>query len=97
MPETPERVSLTMLYLNFRQEIYIMRIKPIASNMTELLLNDGTQVLFSYETPVASWKDGQFYKTSHKWSNTTTRHINKWSHCAVSMPQDYFNNLVKGV
>ena len=97
MPETPERVSLTMLYLNFRQEIYIMRIKPIASNMTELLLNDGTQVLFSYETPVASWKDGQFYKTSHKWSNTTTRHINKWAHCAVSMPQDYFNNLVKGV
>ena len=97
MPETPERVSLTMLYLNFRQEIYIMRIKPIASNMTELVLNDGTQVLFSYETPVACWKDGQFYKTSHKWSNTTTRHINKWSHCAVSMPQDYFNNLVKGV
>ncbi len=96
MPETLARVSLTMLYLNFRQEIYIMRIKPIASNMTELVLNDGTQVLFSYETPVASWKDGQFYKTSHKWSNTTTRHINKWSHCAVSMPQDYFNNLVKG-
>jgi hypothetical protein len=74
-----------------------MKIKPIASNMTELVLNDGTQVLFSYETPVASWKDGQFYKTSHKWSNTTTRHINKWTHCAVSMPQDYFNNLVKGV
>jgi hypothetical protein len=74
-----------------------MRIKPIASNMTELVLNDGTQVLFSYQTPVASWKDGQFYKTSHKWSNTTTRHINKWTHCAVSMPQDYFDNLVKGV
>jgi hypothetical protein len=74
-----------------------MRIKPIASNMTELLLNDGTQVLFSYETPVASWKDGQFYKTSYKWSRTTSKHINKWAHCAVEMPQDYFNNLVKGV
>ena len=74
-----------------------MQLKPIASNMTELVLNDGTQVLFSYRTPVASWKDGQFYKTSKKWSMTTSKHINKWAHCAVSMPQEYFDNLVKGV
>jgi hypothetical protein len=89
--------KLNRQYLNFRQEIYIMRIKPIASNMTELVLNDGTQVLFSYETPVASWKDGQFYKTSTKWSKTTSKHINKWAHCAVEVPQEYFDNLVKGV
>jgi hypothetical protein len=74
-----------------------MRIKPIASNMTELVLNDGTQVLFSYQTPVASWKDGQFFKTERKWSNTTTRHINKWADCAISKPQEYFDNLVQGV
>jgi hypothetical protein len=105
MPETPERVSLTMLYLNFRQEIYIMRIKPIASNMTELLLNDGTQVLFSYETPVACFQNNKFYKTSHKWSRTTSKHIGKWANMFWNvsfdqwhdMPQDYFNNLVKGV
>lgn len=74
-----------------------MRIKPIASNMTELLLNDGTQVLFSYQTPVASWSNGQFYKTDKKWSVTTSKHINKWSHCAISKPQEYFDNLVQGV
>jgi hypothetical protein len=73
-----------------------MRIKPITSNMTELVLNDGTQVLFSYQTPVASWKDGQFFKTERKWSNTTTRHINKWADCAISKPQEYFDNLVQG-
>jgi hypothetical protein len=74
-----------------------MRIKHISMNMTELTLTDGTQVLFSYETPVASWKDGQFYKTDRRWSVTTTKHVNKWSDCAIVKPQDYFYNLVKGI
>lgn len=70
-----------------------MKLNPIASNMTEITLNDGTQVLFSYKTPVACWKDGQFYKTAKKWSNTTTRHVNKWAHCAIEKPQEYFDGL----
>jgi hypothetical protein len=74
-----------------------MKIKTLAANMTELTLTDGTQVLFSYQTPVASWRDGQFFKTEHKWSKTTTRHVNKWADCAVVKPQDYFDNLVKGI
>lgn len=82
-----------------------MKIKPIASNMTELVLNDGTQVLFSYETPVACFQNNKFYKTSHKWSRTTSKHIGKWANMFWNvsfdqwhdMPQDYFNNLVKGV
>ena len=81
-----------------------MRIKPIASNMTELVLNDGTQVLFSYQTPVACigyYDNGDcfVFKTEKKWSSTTSRHINKYlSHkWAKPMPQEYFDNLVKGV
>ena len=73
-----------------------MKLSPIASNMTQITLNDGTQVLFSYQTPVACWIDGQFYKTEKKWSNTTTRHINKWTDCAVTKPQSYFDNLTQG-
>lgn len=73
-----------------------MKLKSLQANMTELILNDGTQVLFSYETPVASWKDGQFYKTDKKWSNTTTKHINKWTDCAILKPQSYFDDLIKG-
>ena len=30
-----------------------MKLKQIGSNQTELIFNDGTHVLFSYETPVA--------------------------------------------
>jgi hypothetical protein len=74
-----------------------MQLSTIQNNMRQLTLKDGTQVLFSYETPVASWAEGQFYKTDKKWSNTTTRHINKWAHCAVSKPQSYFDDLIKGL
>jgi hypothetical protein len=74
-----------------------MNLKPIASNKTELTLGDGTQVLFSYETPVACWIQGEYFKTSKKWSNTTSRHINSWVHLATEKPQEYFDNLVQGV
>ena len=70
-----------------------MKLKPIANNMNELTLANGTQVLFSYQTPVASWENGQFYKTEKFWSKTTSRHINKWVDCAISKPQSYFDQL----
>ena len=35
-----------------------MELKPIGSNMTTLTLNDGTEILFSYETPVAGYLAG---------------------------------------
>ena len=70
-----------------------LTIKPIGSNQTELSAN-GMQVLFSYETPVAAWINGQYYKTEKKWSNTTTRHINKWAHLPVSKSQEFFDNLI---
>ena len=74
-----------------------MRLKQIGSNQTELIFNDGTHVLFSYETPVAvSTVDGMFV-TEQKYSTTTTRHINKWCAGTSSMlvPQDNINTLVK--
>jgi hypothetical protein len=74
-----------------------MNLKPLASNKTELTLADGTQVLFSYQTPVACWRNGEYFKTSKKWSNTTTRHVNSWVHLATEKPQEYFDNLIKGV
>ena len=55
-----------------------MQLRPIASNMTQLDLADGTSVLFSYRTPVACLTDNGYYRTATKWSVTTSRHINKW-------------------
>ncbi len=56
-----------------------MKIQQIGSNQTELTMNSGTAVLFSYNTPVAvRFPNGQHWKTKQKWSVTTSRHINKW-------------------
>lgn len=56
-----------------------MIVQQIGSNMTEVQLADGTIVLVSYATPVAALVPGKgWIRTAHKWSVTTTKHINKW-------------------
>ena len=54
-----------------------IKLKPIASNMTELRVGD-TTILFSYETPVAGWDDKGAFRTLQHYSATTTKHINKY-------------------
>ena len=73
----------------------LMQLRQIASNMTQLDLADGTSVLFSYRTPVAALTDNGYYRTSKKWSVTTSRHINKWlgGVLAKDQPQAYFDSL----
>ena len=56
-----------------------MKLKKIAANQTQIDLSSGTQVLFSYETPVAArMADGRINRTCKKYSATTTKHLNKW-------------------
>ena len=75
-----------------------MQLRQIASNMTQLDLDNGYQVLFSYQTPVACLSDNGYYRTSQKWSVTTSRHINKWLDgvLAKEQPQSFFDGLVSG-
>jgi hypothetical protein len=81
-----------------------MKINPIKANMTEVTLDDGTRVLFSYKTPVAAVIkiDGmeQAVRTDKKWSQTTSRHISEWAKTFPpylnnwdTKPQDYFEHL----
>jgi hypothetical protein len=72
-----------------------MKVRNVGSNMTELV-TDGCTVLFSYETPVAAYTPTQGYVRTAKWySQTTTRHINKWLDGlnAEEMPQAFFDNI----
>ena len=56
-----------------------MNLTPIAANQTELSFTNGTQVFFSYKTPVAAYCPSRGYiRTAQFWSSTTSRHINKW-------------------
>ena len=76
-----------------------MQLTPIAANQTQLNLNDGTEVFFSYKTPVAAKLPNYDYiRTATKWSTTTTRHINKWLegvNCKT-VDQSILDNLVGG-
>tara|TARA_R100001082_G_scaffold36086_1_gene18932 strand:+ start:52 stop:285 length:234 start_codon:yes stop_codon:yes gene_type:complete len=55
-----------------------MKVKPIAKNQNVLILDNGAQVLFSYETPVAYIDNFGAYKTKQFYSTTTSRHINRF-------------------
>ena len=56
-----------------------MKLTPIAANQNEVSINDGTQIFFSYRTPVAAYLPSKGYvRTERFWSKTTSRHINKW-------------------
>ncbi len=55
-----------------------MRLKQFGSNMTVLDIGFA-QVFFSYETPVAAClTDGSLIITNQHYSQTTTKHVNKW-------------------
>jgi len=73
-----------------------MKLTPIGSNQNMITTNKGDQVLFSYQTPVAAYVDGEYIRTSTKWSRTTSRHITKWLEgvLAKEVDQSILNGLV---
>ena len=76
-----------------------MKLTPIAKNQNIVSYNDGTEVFFSYETPVAGFHEALGYVKSATWySSTTTRHINKYlgDIKADEVPQEIINSLSNG-
>lgn len=74
-----------------------MHIKPLGSNQTLLTTNHGWLILYNYETPVAGYNPilKTYFRTSKKFSLTTTKHINKWLEGvkAVEMDQADIDNI----
>ena len=74
-----------------------MILRQIGSNQTELSLNNGNSIFFSYETPVAGYSDDiGFFKTSTYYSKTTSRHINAYLGETefTEVPDQYIVDLV---
>ena len=55
-----------------------MKLSQIGSNQTEITTARGNRVLYSYETPVAAWTEQGAFRTSTKYSVTTSKHINAY-------------------
>lgn len=66
-----------------------------------VLVVGGTEILFSYETPVAAYSEKLGHvKTSTKYSATTSRHIKVWerSHYGVvarEVGQSFIDNIIQ--
>jgi len=78
-----------------------MKLNRIGNNETVVSFDDVTEVLFSYDTPVAGRRltdnGHQIFKTDKKWSRTTSKHIskylNKFNAEAVELPQEEIDAL----
>jgi hypothetical protein len=74
-----------------------MKLNVIANNQTELHLNNGTIVFFSYNTPVAARLDnGTYVTTEEVYSPTTTKHVNKWllNEAYTTVTQQFIDELL---
>jgi hypothetical protein len=75
-----------------------MKLTPIAANRNVISYNNGSEVFFSYSTPVAGYcPDKGYIKTDRWYSSTTTRHINQYLNKAINyteVSQETINNLV---
>ena len=73
-----------------------MKLTSIANNRTMLSYPNGTEVFFSYSTPVAGYTPELGHIKTEQWySSTTTRHINKYldNVNASIVPQQTINEL----
>lgn len=74
-----------------------MKLKKLKANQTEIHLDNGAVVFFSYNTLVAAQlEQGGFVKTDKKWSTTTSKHINQWlaGANAKPVPQSELDKMV---
>jgi hypothetical protein len=75
-----------------------MKLRVMGANQTELEISPDLIVFFSYNTPVACWYYGRYYRTAKKHSKTTSRHINDWLESVHAeetkpQPQEWFDHL----
>tara|TARA_Y100001973_G_scaffold91717_1_gene140673 strand:+ start:55 stop:306 length:252 start_codon:yes stop_codon:yes gene_type:complete len=82
-----------------------MKLTPIAANRNIISYNNGNEVFFSYSTPVAGYSTELGYiRTRKYYSQTTSRHINKYLDANnhnldvhfTSVDQEVIDNLAEG-
>lgn len=71
-----------------------MKLQVLGANRTRVTLGDGTEVFFSYSTPVAvRFPTGDWAQTEVNYSRTTNKHIGQFG-CpanAPRKPQEFFD------
>ena len=71
-----------------------------STNSYEYTADNGQSVvLVSYSTPVAARVYGRYYRTSERYSVTTSRQINQWLEGikAEEKPEEWFRKLIREI
>ena len=73
-----------------------MKIEKIGVSKTLLTLSSGSEIFYSYNTPVACKVSGEFYKTNEYYSRTTSKHITQYLNGRYAHPvdQSFINQIV---
>ena len=73
-----------------------MKIKRLGASKTILALPSGSEIFYSYDTPVAAQVAGELYKTNEYYSRTTSKHITQYlnGRKAEAVPQSMIDQLV---
>jgi hypothetical protein len=74
-----------------------MRLQLLGTNRTLVTFNNGTEIFFSYETPVAGRLNGEYFRTVQKYSVTTSKHIGQYigGHYCTLVTQEYIEDLLE--
>ena len=75
-----------------------MKLERLGESKTLLTLSSGSEIFYSYNTPVAAKVSGEFYKTNEYYSKTTSKHITQYLNWRYAHPVDQsFINQIVGV
>ena len=74
-----------------------MKLTRLGASKTLLALSSGTEIFYSYNTPVAcQMNTGEIFKTEEYFSRTTSKHITQYLNGreAEKVEQSFFTQLV---
>ena len=73
-----------------------MKLERLGTSKSLLTLSSGSEIFYSYNTPVAAQVAGELYKTKEYFSRTTSKHITQYLNGreAEAVPQSMINQLV---
>ena len=66
-----------------------MKLERLGESKTLLTLSSGSEIFYSYNTPVACKVSGEFYKTNEYYSRTTSKHITQYFNGRYAHPVEH--------
>ena len=73
-----------------------MKLERLGTSKSLLTLSSGSEIFYSYNTPVACKVSGDLYRTKEYYSRTTSKHITQYlnGRNAEEVEQSFINQIV---